>query len=91
MNIRADRHLCGHLFFVGIAFLTCAYVSDLRDVFILRISGSQSQEMMGLTLNGLKYTKSSISILPQVVHVTMINNKYFIFFILENVDDKKCR
>ncbi|SVC25830.1 uncharacterized protein METZ01_LOCUS278684, partial [marine metagenome] len=50
-----------------------------------------SQEMMGLTLNGLKYTKLSISILPQVVHVTMINNKYFIFFILENVDDKKCR
>jgi len=31
------------IFFVGIVFLTCAYVSDLRDVFILRISGSYSE------------------------------------------------
>ena len=44
--------------------------------------------MIGLTLNGLKYTKSSISIPPKVVHVTMINNIYFIFIILENVDEK---
>jgi len=31
---------------VGIVFLTCAYVSDLRDVFILRISGGYSQEII---------------------------------------------